>query len=153
MMQIRPMTISDIEAVATLWRACGLTRPWNDPDADIRFALAGPASTGLAGIMNGEIIAGLLVGHDGHRGSIYYVGVHSDHRGGGYGRQMMAAAEDWLRGQGVWKLNLLVRTGNDNVLKFYQALGFCDQENISLGKRLDGQPDRAAPEMTNRDQP
>lgn len=152
-MQIRSMTISDIEAVAALWRACGLTRPWNNTDADIRFALAGLASTGLAGIRDGEIVAGLLVGHDGHRGSVYYVGVHPDHRGGGCGRLIMAAAEDWLREQGVWKLNLLVRKGNDNVLNFYLALGYGDQENLSLGKRLDGQPDRVVPEMSNRDQP
>ncbi len=145
MMQIRPMTHSDIESVAALWQACGLTRPWNDPDADIRFALSGPASTGLVGLDDDRVVAALLVGHDGHRGSVYYVGVHPDCRGGGHGRRIMAAAEDWLRGEGVWKLNLLVRKGNDSVLHFYQALGYDDQENVSLGKRLDGLPDRAAP--------
>ena len=26
---------ADIDAVVALWLACGLTRPWNDPRADI----------------------------------------------------------------------------------------------------------------------
>ena len=55
----------------------------------------------------------------------------------------MQAGEDWLRGQGVWKLNLLVRQSNDAVVKFYESLGYADQQNLSLGKRLDGQADRS----------
>lgn len=34
-MNIRPYQESDEEAVVTLWRACDLTRPWNDPYKDI----------------------------------------------------------------------------------------------------------------------
>lgn len=139
------MTPADIAAVKALWDACGLTRPWNDPEQDIGFALAGPSSTGLVATEEGRIVAALLVGHDGHRGSVYYVGVDPAMRGRGYGRAIMQAAEDWLRGEGVWKLNLLVRQSNDTVVKFYESLGYADQDNRSLGKRLDGQADRTDP--------
>jgi len=142
-MDTREMTASDIGAVKDLWEACGLTRPWNDPEQDIRFALAGPSSAGLVGTEDGRIVAALLVGHDGHRGAVYYVGVDPAARGKGYGRAIMQAGEDWLRGQGVWKLNLLVRQSNDAVVKFYESLGYADQQNLSLGKRLDGQADRS----------
>src|SRR5690606_23882531 len=137
-MQIRTMNAADIPAVTALWHACGLTRPWNDAEQDIRFALAGPSSTGLLGEIRGAIMSALLVGHDGHRGSVYYVGVHPNCRNLGFGKQIMNAAEDWLRAQNVWKLNLLVRQGNVDAVHFYQMLGFTDQQNISLGKRLDG---------------
>lgn len=145
-MQIRELTANDIEAVISLWQACGLTRPWNDPREDIGFVLAGPASTGLLGIFDGVVVASVLVGHDGHRGAVYYVSVHPDLRGRGFGAQIMNAAEDWLRSKGVWKLNLLVRRENEDVLKFYNALGYSDQECVSLGKRLDGLPDRFVPD-------
>lgn len=145
-MQTRELAVGDIDAVISLWRACDLTRPWNDPRKDIEFALQGPSSTGLIGIFDGVIVASVLVGHDGHRGSVYYVGVHPDFRGRGLGQQIMNAAEDWLRSQGVWKLNLLVRQENDTVLKFYDGLGYSDQGCVSLGKRLDGQPDRSVPD-------
>ena len=144
-MQTREMTASDTEAVIALWQACGLTRPWNDPGQDIAFALTGSASTGIVGVSDGALVASVLVGHDGHRGSVYYVSVHPAHRGRGFGGDIMNAAEDWLRSQGVWKLNLLVRRENGDVLKFYDALGYADQECVSLGKRLDGQPDRFVP--------
>ena len=32
--------------VIALWQACGLTRPWNDPAADIALARRGPQFDG-----------------------------------------------------------------------------------------------------------
>ncbi len=33
-----------------LWHEVGLTRPWNDPDADLKRAMVGPTSTVLAAL-------------------------------------------------------------------------------------------------------
>ncbi len=60
-----------------------------------------------------------MVGHDGHRGWVYYVAVDPDCRKRGYGRVLMAAAEDWLRQAGIAKLQLLVRRGNEQANAFY----------------------------------
>ena len=67
----------------------------------------------LVGRDGGAIVASVLVGHDGHRGWVYYVAVDPDHRDKGYGRAIMAAAEDWLRARGIEKLQLMVRPDND----------------------------------------
>ena len=40
---------ADVATVIALWQACGLTRPWNDPAADIALARRGPNSTILIG--------------------------------------------------------------------------------------------------------
>ena len=53
-----------------------------------------------------------MVGHDGHRGWVYYVATDPDRRAKGYGRAIMDAAEDWLRAAGIAKLQLLVRREN-----------------------------------------
>ena len=50
-----------------------------------------------------------MVGHDGHRGWVYYVASDPEHRYKGYGRAIMDAAEDWLRARGIEKLQLMVR--------------------------------------------
>ena len=50
-----------------------------------------------------------MVGHDGHRGWVYYVAVDPVRRTQGHGRTIMNAAEDWLRRAGIAKLQLLVR--------------------------------------------
>ena len=62
-----------------------------------RWRGAGPNSTVLVGRDGGAIVATAMVGHDGHRGWVYYVAVDPDRRGKGYGRVIMNAAEDWLR--------------------------------------------------------
>jgi ribosomal protein S18 acetylase RimI-like enzyme len=129
---------ADIADVITLWQACGLTRPWNDPAADIALATKGSNATVLVGRDNDTIVATVLVGHDGHRGWVYYVAVNPERRNRGYGRAIMAAAEKWLRGHGIEKLQLMVRPDNGQVQTFYQSLGYAEQERIIYAKWLDG---------------
>jgi ribosomal protein S18 acetylase RimI-like enzyme len=107
-----------------MWEAAGLTRPWNDPEADFDRALGGPGSTILVGVDDSRVVATAMAGDDGHRGWVYYVAVREDARGRGLGRAMMAAAEDWLRERGVPKVQLMVRDSNEAVIGFYEALGY-----------------------------
>ncbi len=136
-MQITTLPDDQRDAAVALWHACGLTRPWNDPDADLARALAGPASTVL-GALDGETLVGTaMVGHDGHRGWVYYVAVDPGRQRTGLGRQLMAAAEAWLDERGVPKVQLMVRAGNDAVVGFYEALGYTDQGVVTMGRFLD----------------
>ena len=128
----------DILEVIALWQRCGSTRPWNDPAADIALARQETNSTVLLGRHGGALIASVLVGHDGHRGWVYYVTVDPDRRQQGYGRAIMTAAEGWLRARGIEKLQLMVRGDNAKVHAFYQALGYFEQERVVFAKWLDG---------------
>ena len=129
---------ADITDVIALWQRCGLTRPWNDPAADIALARRSAHSTILIGRDDGAIIATAMVGHDGHRGWVYYVAVDPDLRAQGHGRTIMNAAEDWLRQAGIAKLQLLVRRTNAKAGAFYQSLGYAEAETIVFAKWLDG---------------
>lgn len=120
-----------------LWRDCGLVRPWNDPDADLARALGGPSSTVLGAVAGEQLRGTVMVGHDGHRGWVYYLAVQPDHRGNGLGRELMNAAESWLRGRGVPKLQLMVRADNRAVIEFYKQLGYVDQQVAVLGRFFD----------------
>lgn len=135
-LSFRPFEDQDEEAVITLWQRCGLTRPWNDPAKDIAFARDKPASGILVGELDGKIVASVMVGHDGHRGTLYYVSVDPDEQGKGYGRQLMRHAEDWLKGQGVWKLNLLLRADNEKIRAFYEGLGYEVEPRLCMARRL-----------------
>lgn len=141
-MKTREAVPADKSSVIGIWERCGLTRPWNDPSQDFDFALSGPSSTVIVLEADGAIAGAALAGHDGHRGSTYYVGVEPRLQRHGAGRMLMTAVEDWVRARGVWKLNLLVRGGNEEAIRFYEKLGYGDQDCIALGKRLDGRPDR-----------
>jgi ribosomal protein S18 acetylase RimI-like enzyme len=129
---------ADVAAVIALWQACGLTRPWNDPAADIALARRGPHSTVLIGRDRDAIVATAMVGHDGHRGWVYYVATDPDRRAKGYGRAIMNAAEDWLRATGIAKLQLMVRRDNAKAGAFYQSIGYAEAQTIVFAKWLDG---------------
>ncbi len=137
-LSIKAIEDDDIPEVIALWQRCGSTRPWNDPAADIALARKGANATVLLGRDNGALVASVLVGHDGHRGWVYYVTVDPDRRFKSYGRAIMAAAEQWLRARGVEKLQLMVRGDNVKVHAFYQALGYVEQERVVFAKWLDG---------------
>ena len=135
---ISPIVDADVDAVIALWQRCGLTRPWNDPASDIAFARRGGNATILTGRVGGALVATAMVGHDGHRGWVYYVAVDPDLQRRDFGRAIMAAAEDWLRGQGVEKVMLMVRPDNVAVQAFYDRLGYDVQERVIYAKWLDG---------------
>ena len=137
---ISAITDADVEAVIALWQRCGLTRPWNDPAGDIAFARRGTNATVLVGRADEVIVASAMVGHDGHRGWVYYVAVDPDRQRYHFGRAIMAAAEDWLRRQGVQKIMLMVRPDNTGVKAFYDRLGYETQERVIYAKWLDGRP-------------
>ena len=130
-------TAADRDAVVALWRAAGLTRPWNDPAADFALALANPTSTILLARDGAAVIGCVMVGFDGHRGWVYYLASEPARRGEGIGRALMAAAEDWLRARGCPKIQLMVRTDNAAAQGFYAALGYDLQDVVTIGRRLD----------------
>lgn len=130
----------DIDIVVALWAACGLTRSWNDPRADIALARAGKNTALLVGRVDGQIVASVLVGHDGHRGWFYYLSVDPAAQRQGYGRAMVEAAEQWLAARNITKAMLMIRPDNATVRAFYETLGYFDQPRTVLAKWLDGRP-------------
>ena len=129
---------SDVEAVIALWQRCGLTRPWNDPASDIALARRNANSTILVGRTDGAVVATAMVGHDGHRGWVYYVAVDPLRQKQGLGRAIMNAAEQWLRAAGLPKLQLLVRRENAKAGAFYRSIGYEEADTIVFAKWIDG---------------
>lgn len=146
-MNIRPFQQADESAVIALWERCGLTRPWNDPHKDIRRKLAVRPDLFLVGVLDAAIVATAMAGYDGHRGWIYYLAVAPEHQRCGFGRAIMAEAERLLRQEGCPKINLQVRTSNQQALSFYRQLGFRLEEVVTMGLRLEedgpGPPEQA----------
>jgi ribosomal protein S18 acetylase RimI-like enzyme len=134
---IRHAVPEDEPGVVELWRACDLVVSYNDPAADFRFARAGACSDVLVGEdETGRICGTVMVGHDGHRGWLYYVASNPQARGSGIGRQMVQAGEEWLRQRGVVKAQLLVRETNTKVVSFYERLGFEVAPRVVMSKWL-----------------
>ena len=122
---VKPAAAKDEADVVSLWRACDLIASYNDPVADFRFAKAAASSDVLVAVDGaGGIVGSVMVGHDGHRGWLYYVAARPGARNTGVGRCVVRAAENWLRVRGIAKVQLLVRETNTGVVGFYEHLGY-----------------------------
>ena len=133
---IRSFRLSDKEAVVEVWRACGLTHPNNDPHQDIARKMKVDPEMFLVCEVDGKIIGTVMVGYEGHRGWINYLGVLPEYQGQGLGRELMDRAEAMLVERGCAKINLQIRATNTRVIQFYEAIGFKVDEVVSMGKRL-----------------
>lgn len=135
---IRAFAASDTEAVVALWEACELTRPWNDPRADIARKAAVQPELFLVGVQHGSerVVGSVMAGYDGHRGWLYYLATDPAHRGRGIARALVAEAERRLEAMGCPKVQLMVRGENAGVVGLYDALGYGTDDVLVRSRRL-----------------
>lgn len=133
---IRPFATTDRTQVIDLWKTCNLTVPWNDPDRDIDLKLDVDPDLFLVVEKDKRVVGTAMGGYEGHRGWIYYLAVHPDNQGQGFGKLLVTAVEEKLAARGCPKLNLMVRTTNAEVIEFYSSLGYQQSDVVCLGKKL-----------------
>jgi ribosomal protein S18 acetylase RimI-like enzyme len=133
---IRPFADADEQDVVALWRAAGLTRPWNDPHKDIARKKQVQRELFLVAQHDEQVVGTAMGGYDGHRGWVYYLAVAPEHQGAGLGRALMSEIEVQLLALGCPKVNVQVRSGNEAVAAFYDRLGYVADGAAGLGKRL-----------------
>ncbi len=136
-MDIREYKEDDQDQVVDLWNRCGLAVSWNDPKKDITRKLMVGRDLFLVCVEKGKIIGSVMGGYEGHRGWINYLAVCPNHQRQGIGRQLMSIIEVKMKKRGCPKINLQVRGTNKSVIAFYKALGYGNDNVVSLGKRLE----------------
>ena len=133
--KLRDYRKTDFTAVEALWKKTELYRWYNDPARDIaRFLKDGNASVIVAEDEDASLIGTACVGHDGHRGWVYYLAVDPDRQAKGVGRQLMTACEEWLAGQDIPKMLIMVRSTNEPVISFYKQIGY-SYDPVSVWQR------------------
>lgn len=129
-------TLADEDAVVALWEEAGLTRPWNDPRADIRRKLTVQPELFLVAVDGDRVVGSVMAGYDGHRGWLYYLAAATSHRGQGIGRRLVTEAERLLEAMGCPKVQLMVRPDNTAARGFYDELGYEPFDTWATGRRL-----------------
>ena len=85
-----------MRAVIGLWEVCELTRPWNDPQRDIERKLI-DNNGALRVVGQGEdVVASVMIGYDGLRGSINYLAITPRLQRSGLGAELMLRVEAFL---------------------------------------------------------
>ncbi len=133
---IRTYQNSDEQQIIELWNKCNLLVPQNNPKYDIQLKMAFQPDLFLVGILDNRVVASAMAGYDGHRGWVNYLAVDPDTQNNGFGRKIMAVAEEKLINLGCPKINIQIRSTNKKVLEFYERIGFSDDNVLGMGKRL-----------------
>ncbi len=135
-MELRPYEEPDEDRVVALWRECGLVVPWNDPHADIARKLTTQRELFVVAVAGAEVVGTVMAGYDGHRGWVNYLAVAPSRRYRGLGRRLMEWVEARLAELGCAKVNVQVREGNAGAMRFYEAIGYRQDDVVSFGRRL-----------------
>lgn len=125
-MLIRKMLIEDYDKVYELWMSCkgmGLNNIDDSREGIHKFLERNPETCLIA--EDETIIKGVIMaGHDGRRGYIYHTAVYPSSRSQGIGTQLVKAALEELKGQGINKAALVVFDRNESGNLFWEKQGF-----------------------------
>jgi ribosomal protein S18 acetylase RimI-like enzyme len=132
---LRSMTPQDYPALFALWNSVpgfnkGL-RSLDDSEAGIQKFLKRNPTTCFVAEIGGEVIGGILAGHDGRRGYIYHAVVLPEHQGKGIGKQLADAACDALRAEGINRVGMLVFVGNKQGNAFWESQGWQTRPDLN----------------------
>lgn len=136
-MRIRPYRREDEDKVIRLWTECGLVVSHNNPVRDIERKLRVNPEWFLVGEIDDEIVATCMAGYEGHRGWINYLAVAPARQRNRLATTIMGRVEELLREAGCPKINLQIRSKNQQVIEYYRSLGYRIDEVVSMGKRLE----------------
>lgn len=121
---IREFRPEDYDAVAALWRSCGLSVGRSEQPEGIAKKLERDPDLFLVAERGGEIVAAVVGTYDGRRGSFYRFGVRPDLQKQGIGSRLLAELEARFKAKGVHKVLLQVHQDNAGVEEFYRKLGY-----------------------------
>lgn len=132
---IRKVTIDDYDEIYDLWNSTEQSRRALNPVDDTREGIARylkrNPDTCFAAVKEGKIIGVILTGHDGRRGIIHHMCVHPDCRRMGIAGNLVAAAENALKKEGIQKVFGLVFRDNDGANAFWEQQGYSLRTNLN----------------------
>ncbi len=135
--------LEDYPRWMSLWQRAGLhsIRPrGRDSREAMATQLAGGSHAMLGLERGGELLAVVLVTHDGRKGWINRLAVLPGERRRGYAARLVQEAEQLLRGQGIHVISVLIESGNDVSLSFFRRMGYLESEGMHyLSKRDRGE--------------
>ncbi len=131
--EIREMQPSDYAAVRALWEqtpGIGLSAA-DEPGAITSFLDRNPGLSFVAS-EGGRLVGTALCGHDGRRGYLYHLAVHSDARGRGIGSALVQRALDALSACGIVKCHLFVFRDNVPGNAFWTRTGWVLRKDLNV---------------------
>ena len=131
-MKIRKMKIADYDVVYKLWRKTsemGLNDIDDSREGIERYLKRNPRTCFVAEL-EGEIVGAIMAGHDGRRGYIHHACVDPTLWNNQIGTQIVDAALEALRLEGISKIALVVFERNVHGNGFWERMGFTTRPDL-----------------------
>lgn len=131
---IRAMTIEDYRGLHDLWMTIhgfGIRSIDDSKEGVERFLKRNPTTSVVAISEQGEVVGGILCGHDGRRGCLYHVCVREDYRRHGIGKEMVVFCMNALKAEQINKVSLIAFTRNDIGNAFWNCIGWTKREDLN----------------------
>ena len=131
---VRAMTATDYDGLYSLWmsiKGFGIRSIDDSREGVERFLKRNPSSSVVAVSDDGQVVGGILCGHDGRRGCLYHVCVREDFRLHGIGKTMVVFCMNALKEEGINKVSLIAFTKNDVGNAFWNRIGWTKREDLN----------------------
>ena len=136
-LSVRTMIAQDYDAVMAVWRAAegvGLSST-DSPEGFVRFLDRNPGLSFVA-VDAGDIVAGVLCGHDGRRGYIHHLAVRPEQRRRGMASMLVRRCLEELASQGIDKCHLFVFADNEPAIAFWREGGWIQRVDLVVMSHL-----------------
>lgn len=141
---VAPPFAEDLRAeLIALWGAAFRFADEESAARMLNRALAAPQCVVLMAVVADEndsgkkcAAGGVIGGHDGLRGVIYYLAADPRWRRRGVGRALLRAMEDELAARGCRQIALEVRPENKEAAVFYERMGYGAQRRLNYTRAL-----------------
>lgn len=136
-MEIRNMQIDDYDSVYAIWLSCpgmGLNNLDDSREGIAKYLSRNP-NTCFVAVEQDCIIGAILTGHDGRRGYISHTAVSPAHQRKGVGTQLVEAALNALKQQGINKVGLVAFAHNEKGNAFWESRGFTQRTDLIYRNR------------------
>ena len=123
---IRRLRVSDYEAIADLFRICGLGPQSRGRDSRAAIARQLRAKQNrYLGALDGDRLVGTVLGtHDTRKGWINRLAVHPEYRRRGIASRLVRECERGLRQEGIEMFAAIIEKGNKGSKTVFRRLGY-----------------------------
>ena len=128
---VRPARLTDCRAVLDLWARSGVRPSAPDEPFSVRNRLRRDRDLFLVAVDRSRLVATLIAGWDGWRGTMARLAVDPSYRRQRIAHRLLAVAEIRLRKLGARRIGALVFSDNETAAQFWRAAGYRPEPNIA----------------------
>lgn len=130
---ITQFTIDWYDSVFALWQRCeGVGLSDADSRECIRSYLDRNPGMSFVAVAGGKVAGAVLAGHDGRRGYLHHLAVHTDFRRQGVGLKLVERCLSVLSDAGIRKCHVFIFNGNTDGASFWQSIGWTRRKDIGV---------------------